>query len=348
MGKLVAVTLVLALLFPDTLFPQNFLMTPKTWPNEIQQVEIPVSDGKNQQAMWLAPASSGQKPLLIGFHTWNGDYSQSVGSSVYAAWCLQQGWAFLHPNFRGPNRTPDAMGSDRAVKDILEAVTWASSRTEIDPDRIYLIGASGGAHMALLMAGRNPELWAGVSAWCPVTDIAQWHEEHSVQGSPDSYAANIEACLGGSPTSGRAKSEARNRSPLKWLGQAAAVPLDINAGIYDGRTGSVPFSHSLRAFNAAMTDSSDKLEETEIASYYETQQLPAGWPSAPADPVYGDWTPVFRKTQSNTRVTLFTGGHEIVYQAGLNWLSLQRRGQAAVWELLDYINLAIAGDESGK
>jgi pimeloyl-ACP methyl ester carboxylesterase len=324
------------------------LLFSQSWPQEVRQVNIPCSDGKNQPAMWFSPSSSGKKPLLVGLHTWSGNFFQAQGSSIYAAWCIQQGWAFLHPNFRGPNKTPEAMGSDRAVKDIVEAVEWARGQAEIDPDRIYVVGASGGAYLALLLAGRHPELWAGISAWCPITDIQQWHEDHSPQGKPDNYARDIEACLGGSPDSGSAKKEAHDRSPVKWLGQATQVPLDINAGIDDGRKGSVPFSHSLLAFNAVVADPSARLDEKEIAAYYASRQLPSGWAAAEADPAYGSWTPLFRKTQGNVRVTIFSGKHEIVYQAALNWLAQQQKGKPAAWTLANVVELSVRGGESSK
>ena len=46
----------------------------------------------------------------------------------------------------------------------------------MDDKRIYLVGISGGGQMALIMAGRAPNVWAGVSAWVPIADLAEWHD----------------------------------------------------------------------------------------------------------------------------------------------------------------------------
>jgi pimeloyl-ACP methyl ester carboxylesterase len=303
---------VIVFAFMSSLHAQTHLISkpaPKRWPAQITKVGIPCSDGATQEAMWFAPASTEKKPLLVGLHTWSSSYASAGGDAVYAEWCVAQGWAFVHPDFRGPNWTAPALGSDRAVQDVVEAVAWAKQQTQVDETRIYLIGVSGGGHMAMLMAGRHPEIWAGVSAWCGIDDIAQWHAEHTKNGVPDKYAQNIEAALGHAPTKG--DPEAWKRSPLSCLKQAAAVPLDA------------------------------------FPLFYETQKLPPGWQPAPPDASYGVKVPIFRHISGNTRLTLFEGGHEIVHQAALNWLAKQRRGQPVVWDVRDFIPLDVEG-ESGK
>lgn len=315
------------------------------WPAQVTQIEIPASDGAVQRAMWFAPASADKKPLLVGLHTWSSNFASAGGDAVYAEWAIAQGWAFVHPDFRGPNWTPQALGSDRAVQDVVEAVEWAKKQTAVDETRIYLVGVSGGGHMAMQMAGRHPEIWAGVSAWCGIGDVARWHAEHTKAGRSDKYARNIIAALGEVPAKDDA--DAWNRSPEKWLAHAANVPLDIAHGIHDGRKGSVPFEHSLRCYNAAVKPEA-RLGSSGIQSFYETQKLPPGWPAALADASFGANTPVFRATSGNTRVTIFEGGHEIVHQAALNWLAKQRKGQPPVWEIKDIIPIGGGRGESGK
>jgi pimeloyl-ACP methyl ester carboxylesterase len=295
--------------------------------------------------MWYAPSSAEKKPLLVGLHTWSSQYSSAGGDAVYAEWCIAQRWAFVHPHFRGPNKTPEAMGSDRAVQDVVEAVAWAKQQTNVDPDRIYLVGVSGGGHMAMQMAGRHPEIWAGVSAWAGISDIAQWHADHLKQGKPDRYAQEIEASLGHVP--GKDDPEAWKRSPLSSLKNSASVPLDINHGIHDGRSGSVPFLHALRAYNACVPEPS-RLSGKAMVEFYETQKLPSDWPAASPDASYGTWKPIFRAKSGNTRLTIFEGGHEIVHQAALNWLAKQRRGKPAVWDVGEFVKLEIGGGQSGK
>jgi len=327
-------------------------LSKKTWPSQVAKTDIPASDGAIQPVMWYAAADSkaAKKPLLVVLHTWSSDYSSAGGDALCAEWCIDQGWAFIHPHFRGPNHTAEAMGSDRAVKDVVEAVEWIKQQTAIDDQRIYLIGGSGGAHMSLLMAGRHPEIWAAVSAWCGISDIAQWHTDCTTGPRFGKYARDIEAALGGSPANNAAlKKDAWHRSPIAWLKNAASVPLDIAHGIHDGRIGSVPFVHSIHAFNAVVAeDKNAQIPEDQIKAFYETRQLPQGWPKAEPDPLYDAWTPLFVKTHGNTRLTIFEGGHELVHQAALNWLAKQRKGQPPVWKITDYIRLEVGGGETAK
>ncbi len=304
-----------------------------TWPAEVETIAIPATQpGEPEQPalFWRAPGDQ-PAPLLVALHTWSSDHRQTGSSLPYLKWCRQEDWHFIHPHFGGPNLTPRAMGSEAAVADVVAAVAWARENASVDADRICLIGVSGGGHMALLMAGRHPELWAGVSAWCGISDIAQWHADCRATPRFGRYADNIEAALGGAPDAQARKDDAARRSPLTWLAQARALPLDIQAGLHDGRSGSVPFAHSLRAWSAAV-DPAAALPEEWISRFY-TSQHPSE-PAPPADPLYGPRQPVFQRAHGATRVTIFDGGHEILHAVALNWLALQRRGQPATWEVL--------------
>ena len=306
---------------------------PRGWPEGVTELRIrSTADGSEQPALSWSPAGEEARPLLVGLHTWGGDYRQASNGAVFARWCMAQGWHFVFPHFRGPNRTPEALGSDLAVQDIVDAVAHLRQTRPVDADRIYLIGASGGGHMAMLMAGRHPDLWAGVSAWVGISDVAAWHAEHLKDGQADNYAKNIEAALGGPPDTPKRLADARRRSPLSWLQGARGVNLDLHHGLHDGRTGSVPCRHSLLAFNAVAAEA-DRLDPAQIEAFYASQQRPAGWPAAAPDPLYGDIPLHFRRQSGQARVTIFEGGHEIFYTPGLNWLAAQRRGRPAVWKI---------------
>lgn len=311
------------------------------WQPEVQEVRIrSTADQTEQPALTWSPGFTEARPLLVGLHTWSGNHHQAANGRVYAQWCMDRGWHFVYPNFRGPNSKPAALGSDLAVQDVVDAVEFLKKTQKVDASRIYLIGVSGGGHMAMQMAGRHPEIWAGVSAWCGISDVNAWHAEHVKNGQPDNYAKNIEGALGG-PPEGERKNEAAKRSPLTWLAQAKGVPLDINHGIHDGRTGSVPFRHSLFAFNEVATT---PLNPAEILSYYETQQCPASWAAPEADPLYGAKAVLFRQISGNARVTLFEGTHEILYAPSLNWLAQQQKGQAPVWKVEKPLPVSDAAD----
>ncbi len=325
----------------------------KNYPPEVREIRYLSSADQTEQAALFYPpplAENKKKPLLVALHTWSGDYQQG-GGKTYARWCINQDWAFIHPNFRGPNWTPEAMGSDLAVADILSAVDYAKKNANIDKNRIYLVGVSGGGHASLLMAGRAPDIWAGVSAWCGISDINKWHNE--TKKAARGYWKHIEKSLGGDPNSdAKLKAKAEHRSPLTWLHNAPGVNLDINHGITDGHDGSVPFTHSLNAFNQTIpTNVANTIPADHIAQAWKSGTPEALSGSLPLDdPLYGERPPIYRKTSGNTRITLFQGGHEIIHLAALNWLANQRKGHAAKWEIKKVADLKTTTKEtqSGK
>lgn len=306
----------------------------KGWPKEVQSVEYPASIDRSQQPMLIFKAESKEKrPLLVGLHTWSGDYEQAGGEVVYARWCIEKDWHFIHPHFRGPNWTPDACGSEKVVQDIIDAVKYMKNNHNVDTNRIYLVGSSGGGHASLLMAGRAPDIWAGVSAWVPISDIHEWWKQKDMVKN-SKYARHIEKAVGGRPDQNKkALQECIKRSPVTYLQNASGVNLDINAGITDGhKGGSVPFTHSLYAFNKLVPER-NRIDPKRIGEFYENQALPAGFEKADADPLYGRKKVVFRKVYKNSRVSIFQGGHEIIHNAALNWLAQQRKDQPANWKV---------------
>ena len=110
------------------------------WPEEIQEIKYrSASDDTDQPALHFAPSTKEARPLLVGLHSWSSDYRQA--NTSYGKWAVNHDWHFIHPNFRGRNRTPPSMGSELAVQDILSAVSWARQQGNVDPNRIYVIGA---------------------------------------------------------------------------------------------------------------------------------------------------------------------------------------------------------------
>jgi len=283
-------------------------------------------DGTLQKIKYIE-APGGPRPLLVALHTWSYDYTQDDVSSEYFRRCAERGWHCIFPDFRGANDKPEACGSEAALNDIIDAVKWAQERFDVDPRRIFLVGASGGGHMALHAAGRFPSTWTAVSAWVPIVDIARWHRETLERGLR--YAEDIERCCGGFPGSSTGVDEEyRKRSPITSLWRAHIVPVDINAGIHDGHggkfggEGSVPVGHAVRAYNE-LVKAAGKPKETvpeDAIGYIEREErIPEGLGTeTTGDPSYG--RPIhLRRTCGLSRLTLFEGGHEILYDAAFAW-----------------------------
>lgn len=295
------------------------------------------ADGTDQKALFYVPPrdpSGGVNhamPLIVALHTWRGGYK---GGVPYVESAKAWKWVMIAPDFRGANNRPEACGSELAIQDIRDAVAFAADNAQIDPERIYLVGASGGGHMALMMASKAPELWAGVSAWVPISDLSAWHAQTTNHRS--GYDKMLERCCGGAPGSSSADAAYRARSPLFHLSCATGIPLDINTGIRDGHIGSVPVSQSLHAFNALAEASglrNQQISAEQINFMVEQAAIPPElqW-EVQVDPERQK--PVlFRRVAGNARITVFDGGHEYDIGAAMAWLSAQRKHQAADFKL---------------
>ena len=271
-------------------------------------------------------------PLLVCVHSWSAHFDKYDGLNELIQGAVRRGWAVISPEFRGPNSRPEACASDLATQDVLDAVAFAERQTLVDRRRIYLVGGSGGGHMSLMMAQRAPRLWAGVSAWVPITDLAAWHGFCKQCGF--GYAAMIEACCGGPPDKPEAKEQYRLRSPIEWLGRAKGLPIDLNAGIRDGHGGAaVPISHTLNAFNALARINGfvDKVLPTEaVLEMTSAGRVVAALASERVDEPGRRHRVLFRRSAGPVRVTLFDGGHEIDPGPALAWLDQQVRREPGV------------------
>ena len=292
------------------------------WPEQVKDIKyFSAADSSMQPALFYDSGHNTPRPVLVALHTWSGGYMQS-SSIPYARWCIEKDWLFIHPDFRGPNDHPQACGSPLAMADIQAALQWVKENCTVDTSRIYLIGNSGGGMAALLAAALYPESWTAVSAWVPVTDLTAWYKEGIER--KNNYPEMVKRSCGGVPgESAAVDREYRQRSPLTHLAKAKGVTLDINAGIHDGHQGSVPVSHTLRAFNA-LAEKEDRLSPEQIAYFVSEEKVPPDLIEPLIDTSYGEKKPLFRRQSGNTRVTIFEGGHGIVFEAALNWLAAHK------------------------
>lgn len=298
----------------------------KQQPDLCTEIKYPCPlDQSEQPAMIYQAKISEARPLVVALHTWSADYKN--GGEDYATHCAKKDWHMIYPDFRGPNWTPQALGSELMVSDIVAAVEYMKKQVKVNESRIYLIGGSGGGHASLLLAGRHPEIWAGVSAWCPILDIELWHRHHGSKG----YGEHIEKACGGNPsTDEKARVEAVKRSPNTYLANAKTIPVDIAAGIHDGHSGSVPIDHSLNAFNL-LANPEDHFQPEEIEYLVAKEAVPKTIPAPKHDKSYGKIKLHVRRSSHNVRVTIFEGGHSMLSNIGIEWLAKQRKGQAADW-----------------
>ncbi|MBO5689595.1 MAG: alpha/beta fold hydrolase [Lentisphaeria bacterium] len=292
---------------------------------QLTEVDYPCSfDQSKQKAYTYIAQGENARPLVVALHTWSGNYKQDC--SDFAEYCIQNNWNFIFPNFRGPNWTPQGCGSDAVVADIRDAAEYMKKVAKVDLDRVYLIGGSGGGFATLLMAARHPELWTAVSAWCPITDLAQWHEECTRNNY--GYYKHMRAAFGGNPLEdAKAQTEAVKRSPATYLNPEIPCLVDISTGIRDTL---VPISHALNAFNLLALPA-DRIAAEDIEFMQKNFQIPAKFGTPENDPAFKAHKVLFRRQSNRARITLFVGGHNILGKTGLEWLSRQSRKTPADW-----------------
>lgn len=197
-------------------------------------------DGTMQPSLFYQAKGKEKRPLLVGLHSWSFDrFNQIEYMLPYAE---KYGFHLLLPEFRGANLDTNpyctyACGSQYAKQDIKDAVEYCIREYNVDADNVFLLGGSGGGHMALLMAGFCPELFRAIGAFVGITDLKQW------AGENEKYRSHILACCSES------EEEMKKRSPMSYVDAIAKSNTKIFHGKYDQ---SVPVNHSITLFNEMM------------------------------------------------------------------------------------------------
>lgn len=312
-----------ALKIPERIADGSLTEEKGGWNELVQKITYQSSaDNSQQPAMFYAPKTDEPRPLLVGLHSWSSDYTQE-SSAIYAEWAIANDWVFIHPNFRGSNESPETTGSELVIKDVVSAVEYAKQNAKVDTNRIYAIGYSGGGHLGLLLAGREPKIWAGVSVWVPISDLTAWYRESEQLGTK--YAKEIAASCGGNPLENQAAAEdCRQRSGIAHLENARNVLIDIHHGIRDGHgEDPVPVSQSLRAFNI-LAESADRFTVEKIEFITKNQAIPPQLKSETSNTADSEKV-LLRRESSNVRLTIFDGGHDKITEASIKWLNRQRK-----------------------
>lgn len=195
-------------------------------------------DESLQPSLFYGAESTEKRPLLVGLHTWGANRFNHVDRMV--PYAEKYNFNLLLPEFRGRNRVEnpnctEACGSIYAKQDIIDAVDYCVANENVDADNVFLLGPSGGGHMALLMAGYRPEYFKAIGAFVSITDLKRWSEENL------NYTKDIFACCSND------EEEMAKRSPINYIDTIAKSNLKIFHGKSDP---SVPVGHSIRLFNA--------------------------------------------------------------------------------------------------
>jgi len=191
---------------------------------------------KSLQPSLFYRARGAHRPLLVGLHTWSFDRFNQLEMADYAK---ERDWHLLLPEFRGPNLTTNprctqACASVYAMQDIMDSIHYVLKNEDVDEENIFLLGGSGGGHMALMMCGYSPETFKAVCSFVPITDLQKWADQNA------SYREHILACCSHSAE------EMKKRSPLYCTDAIAKANVKIFHGKYDQ---SVPVTHSMEIYD---------------------------------------------------------------------------------------------------
>ena len=206
----------------------------------MEQTEILVRstiDGSMQPSLFYKSESKDKRPLLVGLHTWSNDRFNQIENMVPIA--EKYDFNLLLPEFRGSNLKSNpvctkACGSMSAKQDIKDAIDYLVDNENIDKDNIFLLGLSGGGHMALLMAGFCPEYFKAIGAYVPITNLEKWTTQNGY------YREHVLACCGNDAK------VMEERSPFSYIDTIAKANLKIFHGKFDN---TVPMTQSVELYN---------------------------------------------------------------------------------------------------
>lgn len=272
---------------------QEYWLDGGRWDSRFKVVKIPSSFDGTAQLAYFHAAQVPEAPVVISLHTWSGTYEQK---DALAEMVVARGWGYLRPNFRGPNRTRDACLSAAVLADIDDAIRFAMENGNAHPEKVFVVGASGGGYAALGYYLRAREKVRAFIVWNPITDLKSWRAE-SLLRNPE-FVKDIDLCAGG---------QFAERSPLSMVKVSEhRARLEIFAGLDDGHEGSVPISHSLHFYNRIAAPH-HRLSSVDVERYLarDVQSIQGE---------IGGREIYFSRDSDDVAMTIFDGGHEMLYE----------------------------------
>jgi len=286
------------------------------WNKEFEIVEIKSSkDHSLQKSYFYKSKSDEPQPLIVSLHTWSGYYNQN---DDLADICKQRDLNYIHPDFRGANWTINACCSELALADIDDAITYAIKNSNVDTNKIYVIGVSGGGYATLSTFMKSKHNIKKFSAWASISDLIAWYNESKIRNNK--YSENILDCTGSE--NGLNIENAKQKPPIYWntpIEKLENSKLTIYAGIYDGIQGSVPISHSINFYNKLLTDMSVSDTLKYVSTSEKLKLLEKREPIGEFGNI-ADREIYLKKEFGNLSLIIFEGNHEMLTEFALNEL----------------------------
>ncbi len=185
----------------------------------MQAITFPAADGTQIPAYLTLPVGSSGKniPAVVMPHGGPGARDE-WGFDWLVQFFAARGFAVLQPNFRGSTGYGASWYQQNgfkswkiAIGDVVDAGRWLKSQGIAAPDKLGIVGWSYGGYAALQSSVLDPDLFKGIVAIAPVTDLEQLRSEardfvnfplvdayigqgpHVKEGSPAQNVARIKA-----------------------------------------------------------------------------------------------------------------------------------------------------------
>lgn len=171
---------------------------------------------------YFAKANSNR--IIVFLHSWSADMSQVTGFTELA---VTDRSVVISPNFKGPNNTSSALGSDASIdeiKAVIDRVKYLTGVINVD-----MVAYSGGTMAAMNFMGKYPGVVRRASLFLPIYDLALLYSGTS----DNSLKTDMVAGLGAAPVNSDDPIYV-NRSPRKRLdNNIGNTKVTLNVGLTD-------------------------------------------------------------------------------------------------------------------
>jgi predicted peptidase len=227
-------------------------------------------DGTTRHFVYQVPADQDPgtaAPLLVSIGGTGED--RWIGLSHYALRANRLQWLLLAPDVRQIGAESQGRTASLATQhDIMDAVAYMRSSFNVDTQRMYLVGFSTGAGVAMTVAAKYPHVFAAAVDWQGPTDLAGW-----IRQRPEISSGLIASDFG------CAYEDGATACPFEWRRRSAremAMNLKyVAVAVVHGRADEqVPFEQS-EGFIEAMRPFYDPATHNKLAVWHEGGHLDA-------------------------------------------------------------------------
>ncbi len=180
--------------------------------------------------------SSKPTPLMVILHGWppSSDEKPYLDQIwAYGGLVAQKGWLLVSPEMHGERPVPPGVSSGRrplasraAQHDVIDTINAVRRSYNVDMNRIYLVGESAGAQIALVTAAKYPDTFAALVDYAGPTNLTAWYNETELWRQ-----AEIRSEVGGPPET--YPFEYQRRSPISYAVNLLHMPTLIIHGTED-------------------------------------------------------------------------------------------------------------------